>query len=105
KLCMSQQVDVHAAAWTHTPSSESFNPYQQINPDATTVNDESYTESMMGYCRSKLGSLCVLEDNGLRDVATTSNPLGGSYTSLFNKMASLGAPSTFQTATPEKLGS
>ena len=36
KVCLSQEIDVHKAVWTHTPSSLAFNPYQQINANGTS---------------------------------------------------------------------
>ena len=85
--CQSQEIDEAKAVWLHTPSSLAFNPYQVINPNGTDNVDEGYTESRITYCRTQLGSLCVLENNSLRDPLQTGN-----YTSMYNAIRNAGAP-------------
>jgi hypothetical protein len=93
KQCQQEQIDAHKV-WKLTRSGLAFNPYQVINADGTTGVDETYTESMMTYCRSALGRRCVLENNSLHlPVATT-----GAYGSLHVKMKALGPPISLQTA-------
>jgi hypothetical protein len=53
----------------------------------------------MEYCRSELGSQCVLENNSIR-----TPPLAGAYSNMYLTMEALGAPITFQTATEDKIG-
>ena len=100
KACQTAQIDEAKLVWNLTPSSLSFNPYQQINPDGTDNTDESYTESMISYCRTTLGSLCVLENNSLRSTAQ-----GANYTSMYNAIKNAGSPITFQTAGSTVIGS
>jgi len=96
--CQSEQIDTHARTWVRTRSSLAFNPYQRISATGMNV-DEPYTESMMTYCRQRLGSRCVLANNSLQW------PLdGGEYTSMYAALTSLGAPLSFQTATAAKIG-
>jgi hypothetical protein len=96
--CLQEQIDTHARVWRQTRSSLAFNPYQAI--DASGVHqDEAFTEQMMDYCRAGLGPRCVIGNNSI------SSPLdGGNYTSMYAKIAALGAPMYFQTATAAKIG-
>src|SRR5438045_7409301 len=82
RACILQDIDDHQA-WATTHSSVDFTPAQVINADGTTRLDEGFTESVMGYCRSSLGTLCTLEDNAIRDPIGS---LGGAYASLFAKI-------------------
>ncbi len=96
--CLHEQIDTHARVWQHTRSSVAFNPYQAMEASGTRP-DESFTEEMMSYCRSVLGSRCVLGNNSI------SSPLdGGGYTSMYARITALGAPFYFQTATAAKIG-
>jgi hypothetical protein len=98
EACERAQLDTHASLWRHTRTGVAFSPFQSF--DAGGVHqDEAFTEQMMVYCRSALGSRCVLGNN------TISWPLpSGSYTSMYQKIASLGGPIYFQTATAAKIG-
>ena len=96
--CLREQIDTHARLWRHTRSSVAFNPYQAMEA-AGTRPDVALTEEMMGYCRSVLGSRCVLGNNSI------SAPLdGGPYTSMYARIRALGPPYYFQTATALKIG-
>jgi hypothetical protein len=96
--CLQEQIDTHARVWQHTRSSVAFNPYQSMDARGTHP-DEAFTEAMMGYCRSALGSRCVLGNNSI------SSPLdGGAYTPMYARIFALGAPFYFQTATAAKIG-
>ena len=96
--CLREQIDTHARLWRHTRSSVAFNPYQAMEA-AGTRPDVAFTEEMMGYCRSVLGSRCVLGNNSI------SAPLdGGPYTSMYARIRALGPPYYFQTATAAKIG-
>ncbi|MGD0448139.1 MAG: hypothetical protein ABSB36_05920 [Candidatus Dormibacteria bacterium] len=96
--CEEQEIAL-GTTWRHTPVGVAFNPYQAIQTDGSTSTDESFTESMMQYCRSQLGSQCVLENNSIR-----TPPLAGAYSAMYLSMELLGAPMTFQTATEDKIG-
>lgn len=96
--CQREQVDAHRV-WQATHSSLSFNPYQVISAGGSANPDESFTEQMMLYCRQTLGQRCVLENNSIRWPAQANE-----YSSMYAKIKALGAPITFQTATPEKIG-
>ena len=98
EACLQAQIDTHARLWQHTRSGLAFSPFQSF--DSSGVHqDEAFTEQMMDYCRSVLGSRCVLGNN------TISWPLpGGNYTSMYGKIAALGGPIYFQTATAAKIG-
>jgi hypothetical protein len=98
QACERAQLDTHARLWRRTRTGVAFSPFQSF--DAGGVHqDEAFTEDMMVYCRSVLGSRCVLGNN------TISWPLpGGNYTSMYQKIASLGGPIYFQTATAAKIG-
>ncbi len=95
--CQHEQVDA-ASVWRRTHSDLSFNPYQVIKPDGSTSSDEGFTESMMDYCRQRLGRACVLENNSLRD------PPLSAYQAMYEKMRSLGQPIAFQTAAEKRVG-
>jgi len=96
--CQAEEIDAHAV-WQHTRSGLAFNPWQRVNPDATVSVDEGFTESMMTYCRAKLGRRCVLENDSIRWPT-----LKGPYDSMYQAMHRLGAPISFQTAAPERIG-
>ncbi len=96
--CQEQEIAL-GTTWRHTLVGVAFNPYQAIQPDGSTSTDEAFTASMMEYCRSELGSQCVLENNSIR-----TPPLAGAYSNMYLTMEALGAPITFQTATEDKIG-
>lgn len=104
KQCHKEQVDAHAVL-ARTRSSLAFNPWQYINTSTVKGNtDLSFTNEMMTYCRNKLGQRCILENNSIRDEATTSEPLGNTYATMYANMKSLGPPILFQTATESRIG-
>ncbi|HEV3353495.1 MAG TPA: fibronectin type III domain-containing protein, partial [Acidimicrobiales bacterium] len=101
--CQQQQVDVHNAVWKQTTSSVAFTPYQKINSDGSKGIDEGWTETMIDYCRTALGSRCVLESNSIKDPST---PRNDNYVSMYAKIQSKGPPIAYQTASPNNgLGS
>jgi|GEM_PF-2988630 len=95
--CQQQETDVHNTVWQRTTSSTAFTPYQQINPTGTTKVDETWTETMINYCRSALGSRCVLESNSIKDPSVARGP---SYGPMYTKIKSMGPPIAYQTASP-----
>jgi hypothetical protein len=97
--CLLSQIDSHKV-FARTRSSLAFNPYQHINADGSWSTDEAFTEQAMDYCRSTLGARCVLENNSIR-----WPELGSAYAQMYDHMALLGAPITFQTATLPRIGS
>jgi hypothetical protein len=96
-----QQQEIRASTvWQHTHSDLSFNPYQEIVSVGASRTDEAFTESMMQFCRTVLGTACVLENNSLRDP-----PPGAAYALMYESMMQLGAPIAFQTASSSRVGS
>jgi hypothetical protein len=91
--CEREEISAHAV-WAHTRSDLAFNPYQLI--DGSGRSDETFTESMMDYCRATLGARCVLENNSIRV------PL--QFPAMYAYMESLGPPIGFQTAVIGKVG-
>ncbi len=86
-------------AWKHTLIGLELNPCNRIDPDGSVTKDEAFTERMMEYCRQQLGPQCVLENNSIR-----WPPLQGDIQKMYAKMRELGAPISFQTATPQRVG-
>jgi hypothetical protein len=110
RSCEEQEINQSAAAWHDTNLAVSFNPFDEIEdpgyvpPGSTTpvgkwegTTDETYTQTVMNYCRQQLGSRCVLENNSL------DTDRSGDYGQMYDYMASLGPPITFQTADPSKV--
>jgi hypothetical protein len=95
--CQEKQID-ESMAWKHTLLDLSFNPAQEIQPDGTATYDEVWTESVMGYCRQKLGKQCVLENNSLSAPVKATG-----YRRLYAQMKSLGPPLCFQTQDNDKV--
>lgn len=121
--CQQEEIDTAGSLWPATRIGVSFNPYQVITPTTTAPFykdsvDEVYTEQMMAYCRFKLGSRCVLENDSIRDplssLPTTypqmysamSGAAGPIYLTLngIDRNVPLGAPIAFQTATSSNIG-
>jgi hypothetical protein len=98
EICQQQEIQA-STVWHHTHSDLSFNPYQVIIAVGSTRTDETFTASMMQYCREVLGTACVLENNSLRDP-----PPVPAYASMYATMTQLGAPIAFQTAAAARLG-
>ncbi len=99
KQCHREQIEAHNV-WAQTRSSLAFNPYQVINADGSSGgNDINFTMEMMDYCRTTLGSRCVLENNSIR-----TPTLGGDYTAMYAKMKAMGPPLFFQTARETRIG-
>jgi hypothetical protein len=99
QACQRAQIDTHARVWARTRSSLAFNPYQSVDSADSWHTDEAFTEQMMDYCRTTLGRRCVLGNNSL-----SSPPDDGPYTPMYQKIAALGAPMYFQTATAARIG-
>ena len=78
-------------------TSLAFNPYQHLEPAGTWFNDMAFTRQMAASCRQRLGNRCVLENNSVRW------PVLGDG-ALYDVLRSFGPPSTFQTATIERVG-
>ena len=81
-------LDVHNQVWQQTRSALDLFPYEfvdtSVNPPVAGTS-EPYTEQMMQYCRTTLGTRCVLGNNGLR--STSQGPL---IAAMYSKMQSLG---------------
>lgn len=101
QACLRNSIDTHRQVWRHTRSSLAFNPYQEIDADGSWHNNPSTTDSLMNYCRQRLGSACVLENNSVR---APISKLGTAYGLMYARMRQLGPPITLQTATPSRIG-
>ncbi|MBV8979607.1 MAG: hypothetical protein JO086_01785, partial [Acidimicrobiia bacterium] len=97
QTCEREEIDAHKV-WAHTHSDVAFSPYQNIEKKGANSTDESFTETMMQYCRTNLGARCVLENNAIR------TPVQPDYTSMYDAIKQLGPPISFQTANPNKVG-
>lgn len=108
--CQHEQIDAHKV-WARTRSSLALNGYDKLNTSTLVfTNDEPYTETMMEYCRSALGKLCVLENDSLRPsflptfpLSASSPPSGTGFARMYWKMWMLGAPLHFQTAVSARI--
>ncbi len=96
--CEEQEID-DGTMWHQTRVGVAFNPYQTIGADGMTSTAEAVTEQMMGYCRSRLGLQCVLENNSIR-----YPPLTGAYAEMYTAMQQLGPPISFQTEPLDRVG-
>lgn len=63
--CQRGQVDVSRYAWKNTVLSLAVNPYTRIVDASTSVNDVEKGKEFARYCRDKLGSRCLLQNNEL----------------------------------------
>ncbi len=97
QTCHREEIDAHKA-WAHTHSDVAFSPYQNIEKKGVNSTDESFTESMMNYCRTNLGARCVLENNAIR------TPVQANYEAMYDRIKAMGPPISFQTANPNKVG-
>ncbi len=95
------QEDAIAAqrVWAHTHSSIALNPYQTISADGSTGVDESFTQTLMTYCRSTLGDRCTLGNNSIRTAS-----LGTQYDQMYSAMRASGPGIYFQTAQASLVG-
>lgn len=96
--CQRAQVDA-AKIWTHTRSGLSLNPYQRIEPSGEGVPESAFAIQLLQYCRQTLGPRCVLENHSIR-----WPPKTGPYADLYTAMVKAGAPISYQTATPDRIG-
>ena len=107
--CERAQIQAHSV-WQHTQSSLAFNPYDQWTGSGFTPN-ESYTESLVDYCRQVLGGRCVIGNDSIgkqMSIFGCSAPPAGraaakSYSQLYTKEQCVGPPIYFRTASPLKL--
>jgi len=97
QTCQREEIDAHKV-WAHTHSDLAFSPYQNIEKKGVNSTDESFTESMMNYCRTNLGARCVLENNAIR------TPEQANYAAMYDRIKAMGPPISFQTANPNKVG-
>ena len=100
KRCHREEIDAHQV-WHQTRSYLAFNPYQALDRD-TDGNwfsdvDPVFTNNMITYCRTSLGSACVLANNSL----DPDRPQR--YLDMYQHMSDAGAPIAFQTATAPKV--
>jgi hypothetical protein len=99
-VCHNEQMVAHRA-WVFTRSGITFNPYQAIQPNGSVKQDLAYSLAQMTYCRTVLGTRCVLENYSI----SSSRIIDPTYVALYGRMKLLGAPFDFQTATYAKIGS
>ena len=83
----------------HTHSSIALNPYQTISANGSTGVDESFTQTLMTYCRSTLGDRCTLGNNSIRTAS-----LGTQYDQMYSAMQASGPGIYFQTAQASLVG-
>lgn len=99
KQCHREQLDAHKS-WSTTRSSIALSPYQVVDNDSqTATTDVSFTNEMASYCRQSLAQRCVLENNSIGWPLKSA----GGYTSMYDRIISLGKPITFQTETACKI--
>jgi hypothetical protein len=98
QVCHTEEIDAHGV-WAQTRSGLTLDPYDRIGADGTASVDESFTESMMVYCRNTLGARCVLENNGI-----SSPLLPDPYPTMYAAIRAMGPPFAFQTASPKAIG-
>ena len=61
RACHRSEVVAHRV-WQRTRSGLAFNPAQFVTAKGRAVVDDRFTAQMMSYCRSRLGTRCVLEN-------------------------------------------
>jgi hypothetical protein len=93
--CQHQMIDAHQV-WRHTRTGMAFNPYQHPGGN---IQDTAGTLRFMAYCRQVLGPRCVVENNSIR------YPPISNYVPMYQAMKQMGAPISFQTAGPNRIGS
>jgi hypothetical protein len=98
--CQKDQIDAHKV-WRQTPSGMAFNPYQRIDSDGSGHVDEAATEVLMAYCRTELGTRCILENYSIR---APIERLGAAYGTMYAAMKQMGPPIAFQTAVDARIG-
>lgn len=105
KACHRAQVDAHQV-WAQTHSGLAFNPAQFVSAAGAAVADDAFTAEMMSYCRSRLGSRCVLENMSIRSPISSldPNPAQPRYQRMYDAMAAQGPPLAFQTAVEDRIG-
>jgi hypothetical protein len=100
KACHREEIDAHKI-WEHTRSYLAFNPYQALDQDTKgkwfAKVDPEFTNDMIDYCRTSLGSACVLGNNSL----DADRPQ--TYLDMYQHMKDAGGPIAFQTATAPKV--
>jgi hypothetical protein len=97
RTCQEQQIDAHEV-WRLTRTAIAFNPYEHIESNGAFSFDEAFTEELMRYCRSSLGSRCVLENDSIR------YPVRAGPQALYDAMKQLGPPMALQTAVAQNVG-
>lgn len=96
--CQQQEITA-MQVWRHTRVGVAFNPYDAIGPGGAIATDPGFTSTMMRFCRQQLGAACVLENDSIQ-----WPPLGGAYGAMYTTMRTLGAPISFQTEVPARVG-
>jgi len=96
--CLFDQIDAHLA-WETTRSSLALNPYQAIAESGATTIEPEVTSRVIDYCRFVLEDRCVLGNNSIR-----WPPLEGRMEAMYAEIESFGAPITYQTAAPARVG-
>src|SRR5262249_23720560 len=91
--CLSGAVHDYSA-WKHTLIDFTFNPFNSL---AGGKADSAFTISVMDACRTKLGSRCVIANHAL---AWPQTDLSAPAQDVYDEIKRLGAPSTFQTQSP-----
>lgn len=96
--CLFDQIDAHLV-WESTRSSLALNPYQAIAASGETTIEPTVTSRVIDYCRLVLEDRCVLGNNSIR-----WPPLEGRMEAMYAEIESFGAPITYQTAAPARVG-
>lgn len=97
RACQEASIDA-AAAWELTAISLALNPYQRIGRTGAFQVDVDTSLDLARRCRAAAVNACVVANNSIR------TPPIPSYAEMYTGMAALGAPLSFQTAAPERIG-
>ena len=104
KKCHKSQIKAHRV-WQRTRAGLAFNPAQFVKAHKQVVSDR-FTVSMMRYCRSRLGSRCVLENNSIRSpIHSLDKGTKPHYQRMYANMVRHSPSRAFQTATAARMGS
>jgi len=98
EACHHAEIDAHNV-WQKTTSDLAVNPWLPVVANQGKAGtDLTFPESVMRYCRQRLGVRCGLENNSLK-----SNPTAP-YQQLYQAMKAIGPPMTFQTSQTATVG-
>jgi hypothetical protein len=97
-VCLREQT-LAGRAWKRTRSALSADPYDNLAPDGTYTTDVEFTRKQMQYCRRKLETRCVLENDSV-----SSPLLPEPYPTLYRYMEALGPNIAYQTRNATRIG-